>query len=184
MSQYEIWRHKKHQTPVKIATVGRGVQFYEDSDYKRTANAGTETLLFYDVRGIYSVENTKASDDFKSAYGESSAPQFEMKDNKNKMASDILSDQENYQIKKNSIMNYPNPFNPSTKISYQLKDAGEVVIELYDMLGKKIKTLVSSVKEQGKYSVSFNGAGLPSGIYILLMKINNKVITRKIVLTK
>ncbi len=63
------------------------------------------------------------------------------------------------------FQNYPNPFNPATKIDFQIGRTAYVTLKVYDILGKKIKTLVSSEKQSGFYEVEFNGAGLSSGIY-------------------
>ncbi len=62
--------------------------------------------------------------------------------------------------------NYPNPFNPSTTIEYQLPTAGYVNLTVYNILGKKIKTLVDKFTNAGKHNVTFNAPKLPSGIYI------------------
>jgi parallel beta-helix repeat protein len=63
--------------------------------------------------------------------------------------------------------NYPNPFNPSTNISYQLPEAARVTLKVYDMLGREVAKLVDSEMETGRYSVAFNGSGLSSGIYFV-----------------
>ena len=61
--------------------------------------------------------------------------------------------------------NYPNPFNPSTMINYDLPFDAKVNLLVYDMSGKEVATLVNDVKSAGYYSVSFNAAGIPSGVY-------------------
>ncbi|HEY9165237.1 MAG TPA: T9SS type A sorting domain-containing protein [Candidatus Kryptonia bacterium] len=61
--------------------------------------------------------------------------------------------------------NYPNPFNPSTVITYQLPANCFVTLELIDVLGREIKTLVNEHQDAGKHVVSFNGTNLPSGVY-------------------
>ncbi len=70
------------------------------------------------------------------------------------------------------IINYPNPFHLSTNISYCIVHTGNVKIEIYDFLGRKLCTLVNEVKEQGDYTVEWiakdgEGENLPGGIYIL-----------------
>ena len=74
--------------------------------------------------------------------------------------------------------NYPNPFNPSTTIPFQLKEAGLVTLKVYDMSGSLVKTLASDYKEPGTYDVIWNGLNndgqqVASGQYILQMSAPN-----------
>jgi hypothetical protein len=62
--------------------------------------------------------------------------------------------------------NYPNPFNPSTQITVAIPEASTVSLVVYDMLGREIKSLLSSTLAEGYHSVTFDGAGLPSGVYV------------------
>jgi hypothetical protein len=62
--------------------------------------------------------------------------------------------------------NYPNPFNPSTAISYRLEAKSFVVLKVFDILGTEVATLVDGGKEAGRYTVSWNAAGLSSGVYL------------------
>lgn len=61
--------------------------------------------------------------------------------------------------------NFPNPFNPSTTISYSIPTAGFVQLLVYDALGTEIKTLVSEFKQAGNYTINFDARNLPTGIY-------------------
>ncbi len=63
--------------------------------------------------------------------------------------------------------NYPNPFNPTTAIGYQLPSAagGHVTLNVYDVLGRKVATLVDRVESMGNHKVRFVGSRLPSGVY-------------------
>ena len=70
--------------------------------------------------------------------------------------------------------NYPNPFNPTTNISYQLPATSQVSIKVYDMLGREIATLVNGMKEPGYYSVTFDGSRLSSGIYFTRMIVQSQ----------
>lgn len=80
--------------------------------------------------------------------------------------------------------NYPNPFNPSTVIKYQVPSTGNVVLKVYDMLGKEVATLVNSVKTAGEYECRFNAASLSSGLYIYTLKAGNTMQTKKMMLLK
>jgi hypothetical protein len=80
--------------------------------------------------------------------------------------------------------NYPNPFNPETKITYTLQNATSVKITVYDRLGREVQTLVDESQSEGDHSVSFNAASLPSGVYFYRIKTNERVEVRKMVFTK
>jgi hypothetical protein len=66
----------------------------------------------------------------------------------------------------NLLNNYPNPFNPATKIEYQITDFGFVSLKINDILGREITTLVNETKSPGRYTAIFNAENLPTGIYI------------------
>ena len=73
--------------------------------------------------------------------------------------------------------NYPNPFNPSTEIVYYLDESGPVRLEVFDMAGKRITTLVEAVLPQGEHRARFDAGGLPTGTYIYRLTIGNGVQT-------
>ena len=80
--------------------------------------------------------------------------------------------------------NYPNPFNPSTTIKYQIPEDGMVSINIYDILGKEIKTLVNEQKTTGRYKVKFDASDLASGVYIYRIQVNDFVSAKKMLLVK
>jgi hypothetical protein len=80
--------------------------------------------------------------------------------------------------------NYPNPFNPETKITYTLKNATNVKITVYDRLGREVVVLVDENQTEGEHSVSFNASNLPSGVYFYRIKTPEKVEVQKMVFTK
>jgi len=82
------------------------------------------------------------------------------------------------------IANYPNPFNPSTIISYQIPDDGLVTLKVFDALGREVKTLVNEFKSQGKYSVSFDASNLTSGVYFYQLRAGDFVSIKKMILMK
>lgn len=82
------------------------------------------------------------------------------------------------------LQNYPNPFNSTTIISYTLSEGAFARIELYDMLGRKVRMLVEDFKTPGTYNVKLERGDLPSGVYFYRLVAGPKVIVRKAVLVK
>ncbi|HBQ58322.1 MAG TPA: hypothetical protein DD671_01490, partial [Balneolaceae bacterium] len=82
--------------------------------------------------------------------------------------------------------NYPNPFNPSTVISYQLAENSTVTLEVYDMLGREVATLVNNERmTAGSHNVTFDAGNLSSGLYMYrLSTANGQQITKKMMLVK
>lgn len=81
--------------------------------------------------------------------------------------------------------NYPNPFNPSTKINFSLPVDGNVKLDVFDISGKLVKTLINNeFKPANYYTVEFNGADFSSGTYFYTIQSGNNVETRKMVLVK
>jgi hypothetical protein len=80
--------------------------------------------------------------------------------------------------------NYPNPFNPVTKITYQISKESKVVINVYDILGSEVVSLVNDIKEPGYYDVEFKSTNLPSGTYIYRMTAGDFVEVKKMILMK
>ena len=80
--------------------------------------------------------------------------------------------------------NFPNPFNPSTTISFQVPIAGPVTLRVFDMLGRELATLVDERKDAGSYTARFDGANLASGVYIYRLTAGQYAQTRKMILMK
>ncbi len=81
--------------------------------------------------------------------------------------------------------NYPNPFNPSTIIRFRIDKKSYISLEVYDLMGNKIRTLMKEVKSPGIYNVTFEDTNLPSGIYFYrLLSGGYNVATKKMVLIK
>lgn len=80
--------------------------------------------------------------------------------------------------------NYPNPFNPSTVISYQLPVKSNVLLKVYDVLGKEIAALVNEEKPAGSYELNWYAENLPSGIYFYQLRVGYFVETKKMILMK
>ena len=80
--------------------------------------------------------------------------------------------------------NYPNPFNPSTVIRFSVTKPSFVILKVYDVLGREIKTLVDEEKPAGTYEVTFNASTLPSGVYVYRLQAGTFIETKKMVLMK
>lgn len=80
--------------------------------------------------------------------------------------------------------NYPNPFNPSTNIRYQVSEPGHISINVYNVLGQKVTELVQAPHSNGTYAVRFDASHLSSGVYLYQMVSSQGVETRKMLLIK
>jgi hypothetical protein len=149
---------------------------------------------------------SKFNDDFTVTEEDAIAIQFEYETGKNfkeaKFTSGIaliseIQNKENLMSKENEpnltnnekesyfdAKNYPNPFNPSTTISYTLKEGTNVRLTVYDRLGREVKTLVDENKAAGTYTIEFNASGLPSGIYFYRIKTDSRTEVRKMIFAK
>ncbi|MBU1937256.1 T9SS type A sorting domain-containing protein, partial [bacterium] len=85
---------------------------------------------------------------------------------------------------KYSLSAYPNPFNPSTRITFDLKKAGHVSLKVFDLLGREVAILVDEVHPAGIHNATFDGSDLPSGIYFYRLQAGDFVQTKKMVLLK
>lgn len=89
----------------------------------------------------------------------------------------------------NLEQNYPNPFNPETTISFSLQTAGDVTVDIYNLKGQKVKSLINEQKEAGKHSVVWNGTdennkNVSSGVYFYRLKSGKSSVSRKMILMK
>jgi hypothetical protein len=99
---------------------------------------------------------------------------------------DVSSDNLAIEIPKSFTLhqNYPNPFNPSTEITYELEKSGHVSLEVFDISGNKVRTLVNGYRSVGVHETTFHASNLASGVYFCRMKIGNTTEIRKMVLLR
>ncbi len=79
---------------------------------------------------------------------------------------------------------YPNPFNPTTAISYKLQAASHINLRVYDTAGRLVAILVDGWRETGIHEATFEGSGLPSGVYLLRLEAGANTATQKLMLLK
>lgn len=80
--------------------------------------------------------------------------------------------------------NYPNPFNPSTVISFSLPAAHDVRLDVFDVLGRRVATLVNSRMQAGQHDISFDASRLASGVYVYRLSAGNFVQSKRLTLIK
>lgn len=80
--------------------------------------------------------------------------------------------------------NYPNPFNPSTSIQFALPESGQVQIDVFNMIGRRVMSVVNGTMSAGYHVVTLDASPLSSGLYIYRLKVGNVVMTKKMTLVK
>ncbi|MDG5767304.1 zinc-dependent metalloprotease family protein [Balneolales bacterium ANBcel1] len=80
--------------------------------------------------------------------------------------------------------NYPNPFNPATTIRYELPERGHVRLAVYDLLGRRVSTLVNERQDAGRHDVAFDASRLSSGVYLYRLESAGQTLTRHMMLVK
>ncbi len=179
VTQYQIYRKVKPSggsvgPETLIATVNRGTLSYTDNQY--VVSNLYYYQLFYDVRPYYQPSGLTSDPAYVSTFGDINMGHVDNKVVQQKQMKEIP---DGY-----AVVNYPNPFNPTTVINYQLPKDGMVTLKVYDVLGKEIATLVNDNRTAGYYSVEFNASNLPSGIYIYTITTNNYTQSKKMLLMK
>ena len=82
------------------------------------------------------------------------------------------------------LQNFPNPFNPATEISFVLAHASDVRLEIYNVVGQKVATLVTGSLEAGQHTVSWNASAVASGVYLYRLQAGDFSETKKMLLLK
>ena len=84
----------------------------------------------------------------------------------------------------NLQQNFPNPFNPSTEIGFELREAGNVSLRIYDVMGNLVNELVNARMSSGAHRVTFSGDGLSAGVYYYQLQVGNEAQTKKMIFMK
>lgn len=80
--------------------------------------------------------------------------------------------------------NFPNPFNPSTKISYKINIEGKVTLQVFNLVGQVVEVLVNEFQKPGRYEVEFDAGNLPSGVYLYKLQINDFTSVKRMTLLR
>lgn len=183
VTRYQIWRQIKYKNgwprdSTLVSIVNRGTTNWTDPTYTVTSSYIVD-LLEYDVRALYSTENTLAKDDWLVCFGMS------------RFAPKELTDMWNDLIPKEYILthNYPNPFNPITAIGYALPTDSHIRINIYNLKGQLVKTLVNQSKTAGYHTVTWDikdnaREEIAAGIYLYQIVTPEFTDTKKLVVMK
>lgn len=179
VTQYYIYRQQKingvYTTPVHLGTVGRGVCQFIDYDYSLT-NSKDAAWLEYQVISYYTTQGNYSDGGWMTIWGDVFASM---------QGKDLAMTKAESEVPVEfAISNYPNPFNPTTTINYQLPKDGMVTIKVYDVLGKEVATLVNEQRSAGYYKVDFDASKLTSGVYIAAIQASSFSKSIKLLLTK
>ena len=188
VGSYKIYRKEPGNANVFcIGRVYRGsaTHSFSDINYLVSQNNGPNSRVRYDVRAVYSGQlpdgtnyTTESDEDMQLAFG-SFIP------DPNKIANDKNDTKISAAIPTAyALGNYPNPFNPTTVIKYDLPEAGQVSLKVYNLLSQEVASLVEGSQSAGTHQVSFNAHNLPTGIYIARLQAGNKVMSVKLQLIK
>ncbi|MBU0472942.1 MAG: T9SS type A sorting domain-containing protein [Bacteroidetes bacterium] len=160
-----------------IATVSSSTTSYTDSDFEIAASKSTGSIVMYDVKAYYSPDQTVSVNEAITVYANYAPIQ--------KIANSDSTSTELPVINEYALnSNYPNPFNPTTQISYQIPENSFVNLVVYNALGQKVAELVNQEQTSGKYTVKFDASNLPSGVYIYKLQTEKFSDVKKMLLTK
>ncbi|QQS35598.1 MAG: T9SS type A sorting domain-containing protein [Ignavibacteriales bacterium] len=155
---YRVYRKYGTTNFVPIATTDFDEYYYTDTELTLDfVQGGTNAYYYLKAIVIHESESEATNTVVANIDGQSPEKQISSKS--------IIDD---FQIN-----NYPNPFNPSTIISYSIPERSNIQIKVYDILGREIQELVNELKEAGEHNIQFNAESLSSGVYIYSITVSN-----------
>ncbi len=172
---YKIYRKKETPGFVEIASLSNSAKTFIDTtviiiDGLSQAN---EAVAEYYVKAIYNYGRSSSnSNTIIYLRVEGSAQE--------KQSSGLTRDNFTYQLQQN----YPNPFNPITQINYSIENDGTVELEVLNILGERVASLVNEFKTKGNYTVPFDASHLASGVYVYKLQAGDFVNSKKMILLK
>jgi hypothetical protein len=146
-----------------------------------TAADSTTGLDFYDFRAQTADHSEGRNPDGVSYWTFFNEP---TKGTANKLSSVSENETAHYPATVTLSANYPNPFNPSTTISYRLPSGGQVRLSIFDILGREVSVPVRGVQQAGVHRETFEAEGLASGVYFCRLEAGGRVLIRKMILSR
>jgi len=163
--------YKHFQIVASVVSTSNNTNSWTDNSVIRMIPKFAPSTHFYRVTSI----------DFA---GSESVTSNEVSTDSNWASKKAIENKQEIIYKYNLEDNYPNPFNPSTKIQYSLKEKGFVSLKIYDVLGRIVKILVNKQQSEGNYEVVFDASNLSSGIYYYRIQAGNFRSVKKMLLLK
>ncbi len=174
---YEIWKKIDNWFDPDVDWFANSTttsNYYIDLDEQGWGTFGPPRDVYYKIKAVDINTN-------ESSFSSSVIFRCEQHLNKNGVLPEFVSKEPLvYELKSN----YPNPFNPTTQISYQIPENSFVNLIVYNALGQEVAQLVNQHQSSGQYSVKFNAANLPSGVYIYKLQTNNFSDVKKMLIMK
>ncbi|MGE5364903.1 MAG: S8/S53 family peptidase [Bacteroidota bacterium] len=166
------------QTAVEVNTYGFLVQ-------KRIQKGEWQDLEFIQAAGNSNSPRSYSYTDKSNTEAEDIIYRLKITDNDGSyIFSNEVASVKNVPVEFSLGQNYPNPFNPVTTISYGIPEKSSVKLEIYDILGRLVNTLVDKTQEAGFYTVGFSAGHLGSGLYIYRLQAGSNVVMKKMNLIK
>ncbi len=172
---YKIYRKKETLSFMEIASLSNSARTFTDTTVTiiEGQSQANEVEAEYYVKAIYNNGRSSSNSNtinYKRVEGSG----------QEKINTGLTRDNFTYQLQQN----YPNPFNPVTQISYSIENDGLVELEVLNILGERVASLVSEHKTKGSYTIPFDASQLSSGIYIYRLRSKDFVSSKKMILLK
>lgn len=172
---YKIYRKKETLSFMEIASLSDSARTFTDTTVTiiEGQSQANEVEAEYYVKAIYNNGRSSSNSNtinYKRVEGSG----------QEKINTGLTRDNFTYQLHQN----YPNPFNPVTQINYSRENDGLVELEVLNILGERVASLVSEHKTKGSYTIPFDASQLSSGIYIYRLRSKDFVSSKKMILLK
>jgi hypothetical protein len=181
--QSSIWENKDNDKVVVLftnASMSQTINFtldFDGSSYELNGKLKTQKITAETNGDIITKDNSFTMDISIEPMG---IVAYVMKPDSITSVSDFNSEGITYKLEQN----YPNPFNPTTEISFSIPTAGNTSLEIYNILGQKVATLVNKELNLGLHKYQFDASNLSSGIYFYKLQSNNFTSIKKMMLIK
>ena len=170
-AQQQIFYYDEHNNQtMRLYQFWHSEESHLTNFFRLSYRYNTENKLIFESTSYYNDSSATWEEKYKAEYDYSMATELERN---NELVSE-------YKLSNN----YPNPFNPSTVISFSIPDFSNVKLTVHNVLGEIVSILVNGEKPAGEYKYTFDGSGLASGMYFYKLEANGFVEVKKMILLK